>query len=257
VNIACAVRTICILANLFAINCCQVFDDNITRLCELPEIPVEISSLRICDSRGAEIASLRLMARPLRVHIPGALYHVMSRGNARQEIFFGSEDYEYFLERLSVTATRLQVRCRAHCLTFLALDDVWKAFEPADQRRAQERNADFVGAGAADFGDAPTGPVVYGSGTFVTQVGLTLASHRDKHDIVHAERFAVRPPLDQLFTHAGDAHSRDASMREAYERHGYTLREIGAFVGRHPGTVWRRIRCVGERVGNEAEKIEI
>ena len=193
------------------------------------------------------------MARPLRVHIPGALYHVMSRGNARQAIFVGPEDYEYFLERLSVTTSRFGVRCRAYCLmynhfhlllepnqlpisrmmqqlnssysqrfncrhervghvlqgrfkallidrddyfrrvlryivlnpvrasvvqhpadwpwssyrataglverpSFLALDDVWKAFEARDERRAQEIDADFVGAGAADDGDAPSGP---------------------------------------------------------------------------------------------------
>jgi hypothetical protein len=143
---------------------------------------------------------------------------------------------------------------------FLALDDVWKAFEPADERRAQELYADFVSAGAADVSDAPGGPVVYGSSTFVTHVGVALARHRDEHDIVYAERFAVRPPLDQLFPNTADAHSRDASMLEAYERHGYTLREIGDFVGRHPGTVWRSIRRVGKRVSSgrrEAEKIEI
>ena len=33
------------------------------------------------------------MARPLRVHIPGVLYHVISRGNARQHIFVDDEDY--------------------------------------------------------------------------------------------------------------------------------------------------------------------
>jgi putative transposase len=295
------------------------------------------------------------MARPLRVHIPGALYHVMSRGNARQAIFLGPEDYDYFLERLSVTTSRLGVRCRAYCLMynhfhlllepsqlpisrmmqqlnssysqrfncrhervghvlqgrfkallidrddyfrrvlryivlnpvrasvvqhpadwpwssyrataglvekppFLALDDVWKAFEAANERRAQEVYADFVGAGAANVGDAPSGPVVYGSGAFVNRVGVALAPHRDQHDIVYAERFAVRPTLDHLFTSAGDPHARDVSMREAYERHGYTLREIGDFVGRHPGTVWRRIRRFGARASigeHEAEKIEI
>ena len=37
------------------------------------------------------------MARPLRVHIPGALYHVISRGNARQAIFLDAEDYTQYV----------------------------------------------------------------------------------------------------------------------------------------------------------------
>jgi putative transposase len=56
------------------------------------------------------------MARPLRVHVPGAMYHVMSRGNARQEIFLDDEDYERFFHRLAITSARFKVRCRACCL---------------------------------------------------------------------------------------------------------------------------------------------
>jgi REP element-mobilizing transposase RayT len=56
------------------------------------------------------------MARPLRVHLPGALYHVMSRGNARQKIFLDADDYARFLARLAATTTRFDVRCRAYCL---------------------------------------------------------------------------------------------------------------------------------------------
>lgn len=50
-------------------------------------------------------------------------------------------------------------------------------------------------------------------------------------------------------------------MRDAFEPHGYTLREIGNFIGRSPATVWRRIRRVAERPAGagrpEAAKIEI
>ncbi len=40
------------------------------------------------------------MARPLRVEFPGAIYHVMSRGNARQRIFRAAADYERFMRDL-------------------------------------------------------------------------------------------------------------------------------------------------------------
>jgi len=56
------------------------------------------------------------MARPLRIHIPGALYHVISRGNARQKIFLDDGDDAYFLSRLAATTSRFAVRCYAYCL---------------------------------------------------------------------------------------------------------------------------------------------
>jgi REP element-mobilizing transposase RayT len=56
------------------------------------------------------------MARPLRIHIPHASYHVMSRGNAKQSIFLGAADYERFLALLGSTSSRFGVLCRAYCL---------------------------------------------------------------------------------------------------------------------------------------------
>lgn len=40
------------------------------------------------------------MSRALRVEYPGAFYHVMSRGNARQNIFYNLKDYKLFLDVL-------------------------------------------------------------------------------------------------------------------------------------------------------------
>ena len=40
------------------------------------------------------------MARPWRIRYAGAKYHVTSRGNGRQRIFFGAEDYARFLCQL-------------------------------------------------------------------------------------------------------------------------------------------------------------
>ena len=36
------------------------------------------------------------MARKPRIHYPGAIYHVMLRGNAKQPIFHKDEEYRYF-----------------------------------------------------------------------------------------------------------------------------------------------------------------
>ena len=56
------------------------------------------------------------MARPLRIEYEGALYHVMSRGNARQDIFLADPDRDLFLDTLADTVNRFGWICRAYCL---------------------------------------------------------------------------------------------------------------------------------------------
>ena len=46
------------------------------------------------------------MARPLRIEFPGAIYLVMSRGNARRRIFHDDRDHERLLEGLEPTVRR-------------------------------------------------------------------------------------------------------------------------------------------------------
>ena len=40
------------------------------------------------------------MARPLRIQYPGAVYHVMNRGGARQRTYLIPQDYRTFLQVL-------------------------------------------------------------------------------------------------------------------------------------------------------------
>jgi REP element-mobilizing transposase RayT len=56
------------------------------------------------------------MARPLRVEFPGAVYHVTSRGNARQSIFIDDENRGGFLDVLSIVVERFKWLCHAYCL---------------------------------------------------------------------------------------------------------------------------------------------
>jgi REP element-mobilizing transposase RayT len=56
------------------------------------------------------------MARPLRIEFPGAVYHVTSRGNARQAIFIDDEDRGVFLDVLSMVVGRFNWLCHAYCL---------------------------------------------------------------------------------------------------------------------------------------------
>jgi putative transposase len=283
------------------------------------------------------------------------MYHVMSRGNARQEIFLDDDDFERFFRRLAVTSARFEVRCRACCLMpnhyhlvlepaslplsrmmqqlnssysqwfnrrhgrvghvlqgrfrslvlddesylrrvvryivlnpvrarlvedpaqwrwssyratagleapppFLSLDRVWHSFD-IDGVPPQQRFADFVVAAPSRVGSAPGASMVYGSPALTERIDAVIAPHREIADLVHAERFACRPPLESLFEDARDARSLDSAMHAAFTRYAYTLAEIGRCVSRPASTVWRRIQRVVERRGSanchQNEKIEI
>ena len=56
------------------------------------------------------------MSRPLRIEFPGAHYHVMSRGNARQRVFLDDTDCHAYLDLLGEVCVRFDWHCHAHCL---------------------------------------------------------------------------------------------------------------------------------------------
>ena len=56
------------------------------------------------------------MARKPRLHVPGALYHVILRGNARQDIFFTAADRFAFYDLLAEGVRRFGYRVHAFCL---------------------------------------------------------------------------------------------------------------------------------------------
>lgn len=56
------------------------------------------------------------MARKLRVQYPGAIYHVMNRGDRREPIFNDDHDRLRFLETLGEACAKTGWRVHAHCL---------------------------------------------------------------------------------------------------------------------------------------------
>ncbi|MBE0636155.1 transposase [Candidatus Bipolaricaulota bacterium] len=56
------------------------------------------------------------MARPLRLEFDGAIYHITSRGNALDAIFFSDRDRDKFLEILEKIVERFGWICHAYCL---------------------------------------------------------------------------------------------------------------------------------------------
>ena len=53
------------------------------------------------------------MSRRSRLHVPGGLYYVVQRGNARQPIFTDASDYATFEQLLSAMVVRCRTRVHA------------------------------------------------------------------------------------------------------------------------------------------------
>ncbi len=56
------------------------------------------------------------MARPLRLAFENACYHITSRGNRKENIFYTDKDRSVFLEKLNETFNKYSVVCYAYCL---------------------------------------------------------------------------------------------------------------------------------------------
>jgi len=56
------------------------------------------------------------MSRPLRIEFPGALYHVTSRGDGRENIYLDDIDRVNWLEVFSEVCERFNWLCHAYCL---------------------------------------------------------------------------------------------------------------------------------------------
>ena len=57
-----------------------------------------------------------MMARPLRIEYPGAIYHVTARGNARADIYLDDQDRNTFLKILGQVCDRFNWCCYGYCL---------------------------------------------------------------------------------------------------------------------------------------------
>jgi putative transposase len=56
------------------------------------------------------------VARKIRIEYPGAIYHVMNRGDHREAIFKDDSDRERFLETLGEACAKTSWQVQAYCL---------------------------------------------------------------------------------------------------------------------------------------------
>lgn len=123
---------------------------------------------------------------------------------------------------------------------WLYLPDVWNALDATCAAEAHERFAGFVSAG--DGGEDLWGPLIMGSPAFARRIDPLLDPHRGNHELTYAERFATRPSLPALLVGRQCGPDLDNAVCDAFCRHAYTLRELGAALNVHPGTVWAWVR---------------
>jgi hypothetical protein len=122
---------------------------------------------------------------------------------------------------------------------WLAVEATWLMFD-TDVDTARLLYVDFVNAGP--------GPEVVRSRTFPVHVDAAFERSREIREVAWAERHPVRPSLAELFAGIDDRAACDRVMLEAFQRYGYTLRELGDVIERHPTTVWRRIRQLDAKI---------
>jgi REP element-mobilizing transposase RayT len=120
--------------------------------------------------------------------------------------------------------------------TFLALGDVWHTFDPSDRIRAQQCFRRFVDEPSVTH--EPERGLLMGSDGFIRSFEPLLAVHRENRELVHAERFAARPPLSELLPDVRRGASAQQGARSAFHVHAFTLREIAEHIGVSPSTVW-------------------
>lgn len=56
------------------------------------------------------------MARQPRIVVPDVPHHITQRGNRKQKVFFGGEDYAYYKSLLKTFAQRAELKVLAWCL---------------------------------------------------------------------------------------------------------------------------------------------
>jgi putative transposase len=120
--------------------------------------------------------------------------------------------------------------------TFLSLVDVWSMFDPSDRIHAQRCFERFVDGPSVDR-ELASG-LFMGSDGFVRSFRPLLAVHSQNRELVHAERFAARPPLSELLPDTRHGPATQQAACDAFHVHAFTLREIAEHVRVSPSAVW-------------------
>ena len=129
---------------------------------------------------------------------------------------------------------------------FLTVEWILSRFGGSEEE-ARRRYARYIAQGRGMKAALPeaAGGLIVGGEAFLESVQSHLERKREVREHPRRERHAGRPSLAALLGRKElkrDKAARDGAIREAYVRHGYTLSEIGDFLGLHYSTISRIAR---------------
>ncbi|MBC7098413.1 transposase, partial [Candidatus Bipolaricaulota bacterium] len=195
------------------------------------------------------------MARPLRVELPGALYHITSRGNAGEPIFLDDRDRSAFLEILGEVVKRYRFRCYAYCLMGNHYHLLIEAQEGNLSRGMRQLNGVYspsLTAGRSGLGGCTAGscPKGRGGGALEGAQGRgdpgwggvrgrthAVAKGKEAGDRGAAAGEAGRKALLGGAVFRGQAQEKArCTGLQAVMDHGYRLKEVGEHLGLHCST---------------------
>jgi len=152
--------------------------------------------------------------------------------------------------RAGLVAHPRQWRWSSFCATagetvtpgFLTLDWVQTLGRAKTRGEALDRYAAYVEAGIAETGttlDRFKSTAAVADAAFMTRLGEQYRRAAPSAEIPRVQRFAGRPPLSQLFLGVTSKAERNTCAVVAVREHGYAIREVAEFLGRHYATVSR------------------
>jgi putative transposase len=104
---------------------------------------------------------------------------------------------------------------------------------------AAQRYREFVreGIGAESPWSELRGQVVLGTDAFLESLKRVFAKKATLSEVPRQQRLAHRPTLTALFAKVHGPRARNAAIRDAHVKHGYTLIDVGRHLGLHYTTI--------------------
>ena len=101
-----------------------------------------------------------------------------------------------------------------------------------------------AGVGCREIGDVLKSSAIPGGHEFIAKLGPALRVKSSLKEIPRSQRFASRPPLEELLPpHVKiTKQERNAVLKKAHLEHGYSFAEIAGHAGLHYATVSRIVR---------------
>ena len=207
------------------------------------------------------------MARPIRIQYPGALYHIITRGNERSNIFNAPEDYQNFLLVFFNTIKRYNWICYAYCLMpnhyhllvktneanlspgMRQLNGVYaQNFNIRNKRMGHLFHGRFKSILAEEENyknelkriNDLKGGIILGSNGFVKKVKDYFKKQEKEIEIPVKERLVSRPSLEVLFKNKTiSKDERNEAIYNARIYYGYLLSGVANYLNIHYTTISR------------------